>query len=225
MSYPLLNPPDWAELNWQWQQHGRTLVKLADDPQTSYSLSGRLYLSDSGWLLLSVPNAMVRGAFEALHEPGTELPPDFNAHISVARAEEVEKIGGGPRISERGKNFLYNVGPLRTVKPLGWSGISRVWFFSVTSPELQALRRSYGLPSLPTTTGGKELPFHITVAIRRTNVLQNSDVSKAAEAARPYVCSSCGQSDCGCAGAVTWVRQKSGQVLAASEIFDLEPIF
>jgi hypothetical protein len=42
---------------------------------TNYPLSGRLHLSKSGWLLLSVPNALVRGVFDALTAPGRNYPP------------------------------------------------------------------------------------------------------------------------------------------------------
>jgi len=152
-----------------------------DRPVNTTALSGQLYASNSGWILLSVPNALVRGAFDALSEPGIELPLDsggrLNAHISVMRAEEVEKIGGISKITERGHHFKYNVGALQAVKPLGWDGMSKVWFLSVTSPELCQLRRTYGLSSLP-MRGDIELPFHITVARRAVNVLGSNDVSK-----------------------------------------------
>lgn len=155
----------------------------ADAPTPAAALSGELYASKSGWILLRVPNALVRGAFDALSEPGIELPLDsdgrLNAHISVMRAEEVEKLGGISKLTERGHHFKYNVGVLQSVKPLGWDGVSKVWFLSVSSPELCQLRRTYGLPSLP-TRGETELPFHITVARRVTKVLGNNDVSKAA---------------------------------------------
>lgn len=158
---------------------GFSLMKAAGDAVPTYSLSGRLYLSSSGWLLLAVPNNLVRGAFEAMHEPGVALPPDFNAHVSVCRPEEVEAMGGPEAITERGKTFRYQLGPIKTVEPAGWSGMSRVWFISVTSPELSAFRRSYGLPSQP-RRGDEELPFHITVAVRRKHILNTNEVSKAA---------------------------------------------
>ena len=41
---------------------------------TGYPLSGRLYRSKTGWLLLSVPNALVRGVYDAMTAPGAELP-------------------------------------------------------------------------------------------------------------------------------------------------------
>ena len=45
-----------------------------DGPKPAYDLSGRLYVSKSGWLLLAVPNALGLGVFYALDEPGVELP-------------------------------------------------------------------------------------------------------------------------------------------------------
>ena len=44
------------------------LTKEAGTPVSTYALSGELYASNSGWILLSVPNALVRGAFDALNE-------------------------------------------------------------------------------------------------------------------------------------------------------------
>jgi hypothetical protein len=156
---------------------GRYAVKrAADTPELSYSLGGRLFISQSGWGLLSVPNALVRGAFAALHEPGAELPPGFNAHISVLRPEDLDQIGGPDKVKERGQVFRYTLGPLRSVKPAGWPGISRVWFIEVNSPELQQLRKSYGLTPLPKDN---EFKFHITVATRKTGVLQANELSRA----------------------------------------------
>lgn len=165
---------------------GREFVKsatAADDTDLSYAMSGRLYASGSGWVLLSVPNAFVRGAFDAMAEPGVELPPSsdgrLNAHISVMRKEEVESLGGPDVITERGHVFRYTLGPIRSVKPIGWTEMERVWFVRVQSPELEKLRKSYGLPPLP-TKDGRDLHFHITLAVRRKKVLQNNDVRKAA---------------------------------------------
>lgn len=153
------------------------LAKQAEAPVATYSLSGRLYLSGSGWLLLQVPNAFVRGLFSALNEPGAELPEDLDAHISVMTRDEVEAIGGD-NIVDRGRSFSYNLGPIKSVAPHGQSDrFSRVWFVTVQSPDLKQLRRSYGLTSLP--YGDHE--FHITVAYRRKHVLSSNEVSKAAE--------------------------------------------
>ena len=143
-------------------------------------LTGRLVKSDSGYLLLEVPNALVRGLYAALNVPGVELPLHqgrLNAHISVFRPEEVEQLGGADKVTEVGKQFNYRIGALRECNPYGWEGVDRVWMVSVVSPELAKLRVSYGLPPLP-RKGRNELAFHITVAIRRKGVLRRSPMSK-----------------------------------------------
>lgn len=161
------------------------LVKSAGDsqPVTTHSLSGELYLSRSGWLLLNVPNALVRGAFAALNEPGAELPPSgddgqLRAHISVIRPEELESIGlTGDDIKERGKHFHYTLGPVQEVVPAGWDSMSKCWFIKVTSPELKQLRRTYGLTPLP---NHDKYDFHITIGVRRKGVLGTNEIRKLA---------------------------------------------
>ena len=155
---------------------------MSDDAVPVYALSGRLVLSKSGWLLLEVPNSVVHGFFAALHVPGIELPRhtdgSFNAHISVMRREEVDKIGA-KNITETVRIFKYQVGELREVRPLSWDGVSKVWFLTVKSPELEMLRKSYGLSALP-KKGDRTLSFHITVAIRKTKVLYENEITKIA---------------------------------------------
>ena len=158
-----------------------SLLKLGGRPSISYGLSGRLYRSDSGWILLSVPNALVRGVFDSLNEPGVELTRDsegrLNAHISIMRPEELDLIGGPEKITERGHAFSYTLGKLKTVVPPTWDGVSRVWMIEVKSPDLEKLRKSYGMSRVPKNG---EYEFHITVAIRRQNVLRSGSVRKAA---------------------------------------------
>lgn len=159
---------------------GQRFYKTAAESVPAYNLVGTLYLSSEGWLLLTVPNALVRGIFQAMQEPGIELPPSgedgqLNAHISVMRPEEIESIGGPDQVSERGKQFHYTLGRLVTLEPDGWGEMSRVWMVLVHSPELQFLRRSYGLSGLPHEG---EYAFHITVASRRRGVLGRNDTRK-----------------------------------------------
>jgi len=160
----------------------RTTTKAAAD----YLLSGRLYVSKSGWLMLSVPNALVRGLFDALTVPAAELPlpgllnvPNvdehtLNAHISVMTADEVQKIGAD-KITERGHTFHYALGGLKEIAVRNIDGISRVWVVQVASPALTALRKSYGLSASPHNHG-----LHITVAVRRKHVLAGNGTRKAA---------------------------------------------
>lgn len=160
-------------------------------PNLAYALSGRLYLSSSGWLLLSVPNSLVRGAFDALNEQGVQIPephgelPYYKAHITVMHADEVTQIGGGEKITERGHNLSYSLGPIKEVTPDDWEGVSKVWYITVNSPELQALRKSYGLTPKPKDNNHE---FHITFAIRKKHVLRDNSVSKAASDFFDFVC-------------------------------------
>jgi hypothetical protein len=157
------------------------LLKAAGDAENAPVLTGSLFLSKSGWIMLSVPNALVRGIFATLREPGIELPTHsdgvLNAHCSVFRPEELATIGGPERITERGHSFTYQLGPLQTAVPGGWEEMGRVWFVKINSPGLQNLRKSYGLSALPNE--GK-YDFHITVAVRRKHVLKPNEVAKAA---------------------------------------------
>ncbi len=154
--------------------------QAADAPETVHALKGKLMLSGSGWILLSVPNAFARGAFDALGEPGTELPPGadgkaFNAHISVIRPEEMEEHNIDPEtIVERGHEFTYTTGAVKTVKPAGWSDMSTVWFLEVKSPSLENLRKSYGLTARPKNN---QHEFHISFAVRKRNVLRENDIA------------------------------------------------
>ena len=160
------------------------LSKSAKTAGAEYHLSGRLYLAKSGWLLLSVPNALVRGVFDAMSPAGVELPlagtmnvPNvdkelLNAHISVLTADEVASIGAN-KINERGHSFKYALGHVKELTPSNIDGVSKLWAIQISSPELSALRKSYGLAALP-----KDEAFHITVAVRRKNVLRANDVSK-----------------------------------------------
>lgn len=154
--------------------------KSAAHAESVCALAGRLHLSSSGWLILSVPNAVVKGLFDALEEQGVELPlkdGKLNAHISVMSPEEVAQVGGAEKISERGHAFKYTLGAIKTVKPAGLKNMAKVWFCAVKSPELQTLRKSYGLSPLPKE--GKQ-EFHIVFAVRKTGVLQHNETKKAA---------------------------------------------
>lgn len=145
----------------------------------AYNLSGLLYLSPSGYLLLSVPNALVRGVFAALHEPGAELPPSgsrgLNAHVTVMRPEELELLGGPDAVTERGKQFRYTLGRFVELEPEGWPEMSKAYLLKVHSPELQQLRRSYGLSGLP-HEGRHE--FGVICAVKRKGVLGRNAVGK-----------------------------------------------
>ena len=163
----------------------RDLFKAAKAPAKSYAMEGELYLSKTGWLMVRVPHSLVRGVFSTINEQGIELPTNpsgkLEAHISVMRPEELEQIGGPERITERGKAFSYTLGPLRTIAKPADTSLSRVWYVEVKSPDIQALRRSYGLSS-----NGK-FDLHITAAVRRKNVLTDNATTKSPKKSNPFL--------------------------------------
>jgi len=170
-------PPVWAALAFDL---GRAVVKQAAAPELAYNLAGLLYLSQTGHLLLNVPNAFVRGVFAAMDELGIELPPsgpdgNLNAHVTVMTPDEVAVVGGGDRITERGKQYRYTLGRVYGIEPDGWPEMAKVWYVRVHSPDLQQLRRSYGLSSLPRDGEGD---FHVTCAVKRKGVLGRNETAK-----------------------------------------------
>ncbi len=179
--------PDWQV---QVYMAGTKLAADSDTAAPAYNLAGMLYVSSQEgkpWGLLSVPNALVRGVFDAMQEPGIELPPGptpaaaLNAHISVFNPDDIDMLGGAEKLrNDRGKTFRYTLGRLVEVAPNGWADIAKCWVLRVHSPELQALRRSYGLASLP---GDGQLDFHVAVAVRRRGVLGRNEKAKDTAAA------------------------------------------
>jgi hypothetical protein len=184
---PLAWQPEYLPLHPAYQA-GNALGWLSrgnKQASTNAPLTGRLYVSKSGWLLLSVPNALVRGVYDAMNAPGAELPtagamnvPNVaedvvNAHISVMTADEVRNIGHN-KINERGHMFGYSLGALKEITPKNVAGVSKIWAIQVSSPQLSDIRKSYGLSPLP----GGDHAFHITVACRRKGVLLNNSTGK-----------------------------------------------
>ncbi|MDZ7345392.1 MAG: hypothetical protein ONA69_01210 [candidate division KSB1 bacterium] len=161
-----------------------TLKKsAADSSSLSYDLAGRLIVSSSNWGVLEVPKALADGIFDALQVQGAEKPYDFlgndrpaRSHIVVFRPEEIKSLGGPDRITERGHFFHYTLGPIRQISDKTESkDISKIWYVEVRSPELEKLRKSYGLSARPNV-----LPFHIVVAVRRRHILRENGIAKQA---------------------------------------------
>lgn len=149
------------------------------EKRAAVQFRGILHLTKSGHLLLSVPAALVRGLYDSLADPGLSLPKvdDGNgvrSGIVVMSPEEVEEIGGGGVITERGKTFRFGFGDFFITPAKNWPGVSSCYHWHVRSPELAELRRSYGLPSKI-----KDMyDFSLIVACKKTGVLSAAPVSK-----------------------------------------------
>lgn len=139
-----------------------SLYKLAGHREKAW-LSGTLHRTHDGFVYLNVSNDIINGFFRGLDEEGVVQPPyrepkynGIGAHISVMDPEEME----GRTLSELGKKFKYQVSGIFTVDPQRGK-MQRIWALEVQSPELEELRRRYGLP--PKLRGHD---FHITFAVR-----------------------------------------------------------
>ena len=79
--------------------------------------------------------------------------------------EEYERaIKKKNKVREIGEDFAFTVDKLYSTEPEGWDEVKQVFFLSVKSPELEALRKKYGLSKL---LNGHD--FHITFAVRLRN--------------------------------------------------------
>lgn len=148
------------------------------EKRAEVKLSGLLQVT-SDYLLVGVPTSLVRGIFDAMHEPGITLPSTLEsgglrAGIVVMTPEELQSIGGPSKVSERGKQYTYTLGKLQEAKADNWPGVSSCWHLRVHSPDLTKLRRSYGLPA---KIEGKS-DFSIVVACRKLGVLASNTTSK-----------------------------------------------
>ena len=149
------------------------------EKRASVKMSGLLQATSSGHLLVGVPTALVRGVFDAMDEPGISLPTSVDgealrAGIVVMTPEELEKLGGPSSISERGKQYPYQLGSLVQTTARNWPGVTACWQLEIRSPALSKLRRTYGLSAkLP---GNNDLS--IVVACRKAGVLGTNATSK-----------------------------------------------
>jgi hypothetical protein len=152
------------------------------EKRAEVKLTGLLQATNSGHLIIGVPTALVRGVFDAMHEPGISLPSAVDggllrAGIVVMTPKELESVGGANKITERGKPFNYTLGSVVESPAAGWPGVSTCWHLKVNSPDLSKLRKTYGLSAK--VQGDSD--FSIVVACRKTGVLSSSAVSKVTE--------------------------------------------
>lgn len=154
------------------------------EKRAAVRMSGLLQATNSGHLIVGVPTALVRGIFDAMDEPGISLPASVDggalrAGIVVMTPEELEAVGGPGKITERGKQYPYQLGELVEAPARNWPGVSACWHLRIKSPELGKLRRTYGLPTK--LTGDSDLS--IVVACRKSGVLAANATSKSTEQA------------------------------------------
>jgi hypothetical protein len=160
------------------------IYQVVREKQANVQMSGLLQVTASGHLIVAVPAALVRGVFDAMHEPGISLPAAVDggmlrAGIVVMTPAELKQAGGAGAITERGKHYKYTLGNLEETPARNWPGVTTCWHLRVKSPTLGELRRSYGLPTK--LEGNSD--FSIVVACRKAGVLTANATSKVTEQA------------------------------------------
>jgi acylphosphatase len=155
------------------QAHGYLCKAGAHSPV--HALSGRLQAGPGGGIELTVPASLIKGVFDALHEPGAEFVVRNNrteAAIKVMTKAEADKLGGTDKITERGHSYNYTLGPIVELPANG--DYEKLWAISIDSKDLGEIRRSYGLETSP------QLGFYIPVGIKKKKVTEENKVSKLA---------------------------------------------
>lgn len=148
------------------QSLDNSLRKLASDA-VDVVFSGELRQTADGFVFVNVANSIFEG-FLPLLGPEVEQPPknerhydDIGAHISVIKQKEVEE--NHIRFKDVGKKISYKMlGVQKVEDPDGWEEMEAVWLIPVYAPELEKIRKSYGLsPKI------KDHEFHITLGVQK----------------------------------------------------------
>ena len=131
-------------------------------------VNNSLKKTKDNYVYLNISNNVVNGLVSLIDYEGVEKPPydlkSFNnvgAHISVIGTSEYED-NDLRCIQEVGKEFNFTFKNIKSTNPDGWDEMKKVYFVQVKSPELEKLRKKYGLPKL---IDGHE--FHITIGVEK----------------------------------------------------------
>jgi hypothetical protein len=129
--------------------------------------TGELKKNERGLVFLDIDNRFINTLAPYFEPLGLQKPPYFNifgllqgAHIPVIPKRESD-FNFLSLYKELGMEFSFEIEGLYSLMPDSWPEMEQVWFLKVRSPELEAFRRCYFLPSLPSGHS-----FHIVVAIK-----------------------------------------------------------
>lgn len=141
-------------------------AKVAYKEVGDLELVGSLYYDKQGdRITLSIPSYLIAGLFGAIGESGWQLPEKHvRSGITVIGETELDKLGGPSIITERGKQFSYSIRPPKIVQLNGANGLEKACVLVVASPQLQKLRKSYGLSGPPEEGESK---FYAVIAVKQ----------------------------------------------------------
>lgn len=136
---------------------------MLDYIQKNMQTSGTLR-NANGFVYVDVDDAYVHELIQFIQKEGFEEPPYFDgpglvgAHITVVYPEEMKKYGV-KSIEECGTSIYFTPRTCQIVHPPRWQEIDEVYFIVVDAPQLDNLRKKYGLPK-------REYDFHITIGVK-----------------------------------------------------------
>jgi hypothetical protein len=133
-------------------------------------LSAKLCEHD-GFYYLKIPDAVIDGFVGLIPDGKADKPavayagnPYVGAHVSVIYPDETQRLHKKRRrVKEVGEEFDFSVDKMFVTQPSDWDGVQDVYFLIVKSPQLEALRKKYGLSR---KINGHD--FHVTVAVKTT---------------------------------------------------------
>lgn len=143
---------------------GQNEVAVIEWAQKNLPKTGILKENEEGYVYLKVDIGYIDQLFPLLKNPHYVKPPFFRrpdspgAHISVFYVEETRHI---KKIKEIGQKFAFQIASLSAVPPKSREYI----VLNVKSPELEKLRKKYGLS--PFLKGHE---FHITIAKKKNRI-------------------------------------------------------
>lgn len=122
-------------------------------------------LKDSnGFIYVDLDDEYVHKLITFIQQDGFQEPPYFGdndlvgAHITVAYPEETKKYGI-KQIKECGEMISFVPKKCQVAHPFRWEKIEEVYFIVVDAPQLDKIRKQYGLPK-------QKYDFHITIGVK-----------------------------------------------------------
>ena len=87
-------------------------------------------------------------------------PNTIGAHISVISGKEARSLES---VEELGQEFFFILKDCIKVQPATWKAVDELYILVVEAPELDVLRKKYGLPPKPHE-------FHITIGVEAKSI-------------------------------------------------------
>ena len=116
------------------------------------------------FVFVDLDDAYIHSLTPFIEQDGFQEPPYFGdpytegAHISIMYSEEVKKYGI-KKIAECGEVIHFTPKTCEIVHHSTWKEMEEIYLIVVDAPELDKIRKKYGLPPL-------NFPFHITIGVK-----------------------------------------------------------